>query len=362
MQKYFAPILALVIALPTDEAWAGLRYVSGEGRAVITGNDVTQARKSALADALYEAAAQLGTKIKGASQLNNGVFKDEHSILVDGHIRQHQIVAEGRENGSYFVKIDGIGDSDDTECSASRVDLDMRKVRIQVAKGITGYNYNAVVAGLRHGIDYLGEGDSFRVADQSHLPAISGAERNNNSTYDYMAQFTNSVPSLSGYSLSGDILVERIRNDGLLTSATDIQATLSLKLYDNFTGSQIGLIRKSLTQADRRTIYGIAEAWQQQPHIDLHPLFEQARAELEQKLACQPLRAAVMEAGPSGIMLSVGAENGVNEGDYFLLTFTAAKNQWQIVQVETVNPRQAMARTLKPTPKIVAGTTALLMR
>ena len=177
-----------------------------------------------------------------------------------------------------------------------------------------------------------------------------------------MAQFTNSAPSLSGYSLSGDILVERIRNDGLLTSATDIQATLSLKLYDNFTGSQIGLIRKSMTQADRRTIYGIAEAWQQQPHIDLHPLFEQARAELEQKLACQPLRAAVMESGPSGIMLSVGAENGVNEGDYFLLTSTAAKNQWQIVQVETVNPRQAMARTLKPTPKIVAGTTALLMR
>ena len=69
-----------------------------------------------------------------------------------------------------------------------------------------------------------------------------------------------------------------------------------------------------------------------------------------------------MESGPSGSMLSVGAENGVNEGDYFLLTSTAAKNQWQIVQVETVNPRQAMARTLKPTPKIVAGTTALLMR
>ena len=83
MQKYFAPILALVIALPTDEAWAGLRYVSAEGRALITGNDVTQARKAALADALYEAAAQLGTKIKGASQLNNGVFKDEQSILVE---------------------------------------------------------------------------------------------------------------------------------------------------------------------------------------------------------------------------------------------------------------------------------------
>jgi len=362
MQKYLVPILALVIALPTDEAHAGLRYVSGEGRAVISGNDVTSARKAALADALYEAAAQLGTKVKGASQLNNGIYKDEHSILVDGHIRQHQIVAEGRENGSYFVKIDGIGNSDDSECGSSRVDLDMRKVRIQIAKGITGYNYNAIVAGLRHGINYLGEGESFRVTDQSHLPAISGAERDNHSTFDYMAQFTSSQPSLSGYSLSGVILVERIRNDGLLTNVTDIQATLSLKLYDNYTGSQIGLIRKSLTKADRRAIYGFAEPWQQQPRIDLHPLFEEVRAELEHKLACQPLRAAVTEAGPSGIMLSVGAENGVNEGDYFLLTSTASKNQWQIVQVETVNSRQALARTLKPNPKILAGTTALLMR
>jgi hypothetical protein len=116
-----------------------------------------------------------------------------------------------------------------------------------------------------------------------------------------MAQLTDSRPHLAGYSASGEILVETTRRDNYVANITDVTVTVALQLKDNYTGARIGSIRRYISYADRRTIFGVEPALmpKQQAQIDMGALFDEVRAELEDKLACQPLRAAVLESDQS---------------------------------------------------------------
>jgi hypothetical protein len=179
-----------------------------------------------------------------------------------------------------------------------------------------------------------------------------------------MAQLTDSRPHLAGYSASGEILVETTRRDNYVANITDVTVTVALQLKDNYTGARIGSIRRSKSYADRRTIFGVEPALmpKQQAQIDMGALFDEVRAELEDKLACQPLRAAVLESDRGQLTLSVGLEHGVKEGDYFLVTTKNSKGASQIVKIEEVGPVQSVARSLKPQPVVPANVLATLMR
>jgi len=355
--------VALFVAM-TMPAYAGMQVVRGEGRAVLSGSDTGTARKAALADALYDAAGRLGTRVRGASLLNQGVLREESSALVDGRFKTYSVVQEGREGSAYFVIIEAVGETEGESCSGKRADLDIRAVTLRAAPGIQGYMLRNVQEGFSRGLAVLAEGDSFRVTDQRHLPPIRGGERNNASQYDYMAQLTDSRPHLAGYSASGEILVETTRRDNYVANITDVTVTVALQLKDNYTGARIGSIRRSKSYADRRTIYGIEPALmpQKQAQIDMGALFDEVRAELEDKLACQPLRAAVLESDRGQLTLSVGLEHGVKEGDYFLVTTKNSKGASQIVKIEEVGPVQSVARSLKPQPVVPANVLATLMR
>jgi len=355
--------VALFVAM-TMPAFAGLEVVRGEGRAVLSGKDTGAARKAALADALYDAAGRLGTRVRGASLLNQGVLREESSALVDGRFKTYTVVQEGREGSAYVVVIEAVGETEGESCSGKRADLDMRAVTFRAAPGIQGYLLRNVQEGFSRGLAVLAEGDAFRVSDQRHLPAIRGAERNNASQYDYMAQLTDSRPHPAGYSASGEIIVETQRRDNYVANITDISVTIALQIKDNYTGARIGSIRKTKSYADRRNLFGIEPAFalKTKAQIDLSELFEEVRADLEDKLACQPLRAAVLDSDRGQLMLSVGLEHGVKEGDYFLVTTKNSKGNAQIVKIEDVGPTQSMARSLKPQPVVPANALATLMR
>jgi hypothetical protein len=355
--------VALFVAM-TMPAFAGLQVVRGEGRAVLSGKDTGAARKAALADALYDAAGRLGTRVRGASLMNQGVLREESSALVDGRFKTYTVVHEGREGSAYIVIIEAVGETEGESCSGKRADLDMRAVTFRAAPGIQGYMLRNVQEGFYRGLAVLAEGDSFRVNDQRHLPAIRGGERNNASQYDYMAQLTDSRPSIAGYSASGEILVETTRRDNYVANITDVTVTVAVQLKDNYTGARIGSIRRSKSFAGRRTIYGLEPALMpnNMAQIDMGALFDEVRAELEEKLACQPLRAAVLESERGQLMLSVGFEHGVREGDYFLVTTKNSKGNAQIVKIEDVGPTQSVGRSLKPQPVVPAHVLATLMR
>ena len=361
--RHFLLSLALSVTL-TAPAFAGLQVVRGEGRAVVSGKDTGSARKSALADALYDAAGRLGTRVRGASLLNQGVLREESSALVDGRFKTYSVVYEGREGSAYVVSVEAVGETEGESCSGKRADLDMRAVTFRAAPGIRGSVLRNVEEGFSRGLAVLAEGESFRVTDQRHLPAIRGAERNNASQYDYMAQLTDSRPHVAGYSASGEIIVETNRRDNYVANITDISVTVALQLKDNFTGARIGSIRRTMAYADRRSLFGMEPALMPSAagRIDMGALFDEVRSELEEKLACQPLRAAVIQSQGGQLTLSVGLEHGVKEGDYFLVTTKNSQGDAQVVKIEDVGPTQSSARALKPRPLVPANSLATLMR
>ena len=363
-------IFAVAVSIAAfAQAHAGYRVVQGEGRAAIGGKDLSSARKAALADALYDAAGKLQSRVRGASLVDTqGAIKEESTILVEGRFSRYHVLFEGREGGTFVVRIEALGVSEEEACVGKRVDLDMRAVRIRVAPGIQGHVQRNVTEGLSRGMAMLADGNAFRVADQRWLPAIAGSERSHYSQYDYMGQLTNTLPSPAGYSVSGQIIVELARADGVLTNVTDVVVRLSFTVKDNYTGARVNEIRRELVVADRRTVMGIESlmgltaARASQPQIDTTPLFEQVRQDLEEALACKPLRAMVLGDDEGNISLSVGLEHGVERGDYFLVSLPNMKNEWQVIRIEDATPSHSIARAMKAKPGIPVNALATLMR
>ena len=342
------------------QAHAGQRFVQGEGRAVMAGKDLSTARKAALADALFDAASKIDSRVRGASLMDtDGALKEESSMLVAGRFAGHHILFEGREGGAYIVRIEAIALTDEEACGGKRVDLDIREIRTRVAPGIQGQVQRNVA---------LQEASVWRIADQRHLRQTRGDERTHRSQYDYMAQLTNSLPSPAGFSVSGDVIVETARRDGVLTNVTDILVRMTLTLKDNYTGARIREIHRELVVPDKRGVFGLESmigltaAPHIQPRVDLAPLFDEVREDLEEELACKPLRAVVRSIDKGDIVLSVGLEHGVQRGDYFMVTLPNASNDWQVIRIDDVTPSQSIARTLKAKPGIPLNALATLMR
>jgi len=83
------------------QAHAGYRVVQGEGRAAIGGKDLASARKTALAEALHDAAGKLQSHVRGFSQVDtNGAIREESTTLVEGRFSRYRVLFEGREGGS----------------------------------------------------------------------------------------------------------------------------------------------------------------------------------------------------------------------------------------------------------------------
>jgi hypothetical protein len=352
------------------QAQAGYRVVQGEGRAAIGGKDLASARKTALAEALHDAAGKLQSHVRGFSQVDtNGAIREESTTLVEGRFSRYRVLFEGREGGSFVVRIEALGVSEQEACAGKRVDLDMRSVQIRVAQGIQGHVQRNVTEGVSRGMAMLSDGVAFRVSDQRSLPAIGGAERSHYSQYDYMGQLTNKLPSPAGYSMSGQIIVETARRDGMVTNVTDVVVRLSFTVKDNYTGARVHEIRRELVVADRRgimgleSLMGLTAARASQPQIDTTPLFEEVRQDLEEALACKPLRAVVLEEEEGGrVSLSVGLEHGVEKGDYFLVTLPNAPKEWQVIRIEDATPSRSIASAMKSKPGIPVNALATLMR
>jgi hypothetical protein len=343
---------------------AGYRVVLGEGRAAIAGSDIASARKAALAEALYDAAGKLQTKVRGFSlQSASGMFREESSALVEGRFNGYHIVREERQGSAFIVSIEAIGEDDQISCEGKRVDIDVRHIGVRSAPGLQGHIVQSVNEGLSRASSVLGQGVSFRVSDQRWLPKLRGAERFGASDNDYYGQLMGEAPSPAGYSLSGTIFVERERRDNLLANITDVSITMSLKLRDNFSGVHVADIVKRVKFADSRSIFGMDEAFISQPKVNIEPLFDEVRIDLERILACRPLRAMVLEAKSGNLLLSVGQEHGVAAGDYFLVTLPGSKTSgWQIVRIDDVDVNRSSGKSLKPSPVVPGKSLAILMR
>ena len=132
-----------LILVATGSADAGTRLIHAVGRAAIAGKDIAGARKSALAEALYDAAGQVRMVVRGTSFMSNaGTLHEESGIAVSGLLKGYDVVEEHREGEHYVVTIDALAETDDSECgSVKKADIAIGAIGIRVAQGVTMHGF-----------------------------------------------------------------------------------------------------------------------------------------------------------------------------------------------------------------------------
>jgi hypothetical protein len=352
--------LALMACLVSGESAAGVRAIRAEGRAAIAGNDIAGARKSALAEALYDAALQVRARVRGGSHLSTqGVLTEESSIVAEGLIKGYQVTDEHREGTRYVVRIEALADSGEDTCSeGKRTDLDVRAINVRVAPGLPGSVNRMARESISRGIASLAGSSVFRAVDNRDVASARGDART-----DYTSLMTAAFPSQAGYTASGSMTVEIQRGDTLLGNVTEISASLTLHLRDDYAQSKAQTLTQSIRIPYRNRIWGTETDFGTAAAVDFTPLWQAMLTDLEKVIGCQPLRAKVLAAEGSFVTLSVGSEHGVKTGDYFLVELPGKKARtWQLLTIQTTTPTFSTARLMKPSPAVPVNALAVMMQ
>ena len=349
--------------LPMQDSEAATRIVHARGAAAIVGNDIASARKAALAEALYDAAGQGQSSVRGASHMSTlGVANEESSILVQGRIRDYQVVEEKREGGRYVVTIDALADNKDDLCKTGRkFDLELRSMSVNVAPGLSGHVQKQAEDSVERALYKMVDSEGFRVEDRRNLYQSSRQSSPN----QYQSIITGQVPinMVGGYSVNGTMVVERTRRDTLALNITALKATVTLRLTDTLTGQMAPTVQKTMEMPIKKRVWGSNYDTLLIEAADFEGLWDKVADGLQEMLECQPLRARVIEVSGSNARLSVGNRNGIKAGDYFLVEFPGQKGQgWQLMVIESTGPTTSVARMMKPTPVVTRNATAVLMQ
>lgn len=357
-------LAAMGLAVLTGpSAEAATRVVRAQGVAAMVGNDTAAARKGALAEALYDAAGRANMSVRGASHLStSGVATEESTMLVQGKVKDYQVVDEHREGSRYVVVIEALIDSNEESCkSGRRFDLELRHMRVRVAPGLSGHTQRLADDSVARALDTMVDNQTFRIEDRRSL--YTRPDQTSPNSYTSIMQGVVPAGMIGGYSMTGDMVVERIRNSNIALNSVSIKASVTLRLHDVLTGQAAPTVQKSVEIPIKHRIWGTDNDVIQIDSVNFEPLWASVIDGLEEMLGCQPLRARVMEVSAQNVRLSVGNRNGIKAGDYFLVEFPGQKGQgWQLMVIESTGTTTSIARMMKKTPVVPLNATAVLMQ
>ena len=172
--RLFLSSLVLIL-VATGSADAGTRLIHAVGRAAIAGKDIAGARKSALAEALYDAAGQVRMVVRGTSFMSNaGTLHEESGIAVSGLLKGYDVVEEHREGEHYVVTIDALAETDDSECgSVKKADIAIGAIGIRVAPGLPGAIERQARQSIEGLISELNNQSTLHVIDDRRFSPVS---------------------------------------------------------------------------------------------------------------------------------------------------------------------------------------------
>ena len=363
----FIPVLLMAFALAAGAvphaAEAATRVVKAQGAAAMVGNDTTAARKGALAEALYDAAGRTNMSVRGASHLSTqGVATEDSTILVQGKIKDYQVVDERREGNRYIVVIEALIDSAEESCKTGRrFDLELRHMRVRVAPGLSGHTQRLADDSVARALETMQDNTMFRIEDRRSL--YTRPDQSSPNSYMSIMQGVAPAAMIGGYTMTGDMVVERTRRDNIALNTVSIKASVTLRLQDVLTGQSAPTVQKTIDIPVKHRIWGTDNDIIELESVNFAPLWDKVIDGLEEMLGCQPLRARVMEVSAQNVRLSVGNRNGIKAGDYFLVEFPGQKGQgWQLMVIESTGNSTSVARLMKKTPNVPLNATAVLMQ
>ena len=355
----------MVCTVSIGSAEAGTKLIHAVGRAAIAGKDITAARKSALAEALYDAAGQVRMVVRGTSFMSNsGAIHEESGVAVSGSLKGYQVVDEHREGEHYVVAIDALAETDDGECAATKkFDIAIGEIAVRVAPGIGG----AVERQAREGIDtligVLKDQPSIHVIDDRRYHPVARTSSAVSQNMAYMAALSGHMTNPGAYTLTGNIDVECVRSDNPVFTEGSIDVTADLQLIDNVTGAVKERFSEHAKLPLDKHIWGTQINLPQEADGSFDGLWQAIAGHITDNVDCDSLRAVITSVIGNRATLSAGSSNGIKPGDFFLVELPSQdRNSWQIIRVESAGASQSVARLMKATPAVPPNSVAVLLQ
>ena len=354
-----------VVALSCATVQAGTRLVHAVGRAAIANGDIAGARKSALAEALYDAAGQVRMSVRGTSFVSNaGAMNEESGIVVSGQLKGYQIIDEHREGDHFVVSIDALAETEEGECtSAKKSDIAIGAIDVRVAPGLGGREERSGREGIEQLFKVINAEPALRAIDDRRFNPVTRSPSAVKQNMSYLAVVENYRPSPGVLRLDGMIRLERARLGNEFYSETAVQATADMELIDTMTGAVKERIVESAMIPIESRIWGTGLIVPATVSGSYEDLWRAVVSRIADHVGCDTVRAVVTSVSGNRATISAGAANGVKPGDYFLVELPSeTKNAWQIIRVESAGATQSVARLMKAKPVIPANSVAVLLQ
>ena len=357
-----AASLALIGSYETQ---AGTRLVHAVGRAAIANGDVAGARKSALAEALYDAAGQVRMSVRGSTMVSDaGTLREESGIVVSGQLKGYQVLDEHREGDHFVVTIDALAETEEGECvSSKKSDVAIGAIDIRVAPGLTGKVERQGREGVERLFTVLNDEPSLRAVDDRRFNPVTRTSGTVKQNLSYLAVVENYHPTPGVLRLEGTVKLERARLGNDFINQTAIEVTADLQIVDTMTGAVRERILESAMVPLDSHLWGTDIPLPANVTGSFDDLWHQVASRVADHVGCDTVRTVVTSVSGTKAVISAGASNGVKPGDYFLVELPSeTKNSWQIIRVESAGANQSVARLMKPKPAIRANSVAVLLQ
>ncbi len=366
MRSVWFILAAAVAALfCAHDAQAGTKLVHAVGRAAIANGDIAAARKSALAEALYDAAGQVRMSVRGSTLVSDaGTLREESGIVVSGQLKGYQVLDEHREGDHFVVTIDALADSEEGECASSKKsDIAIGAIDVRVAPGLTGKVERQGREGVERLFAVLNEEPALRAIDDRRFNPVTRSSTGVKQNLAYLAVVENYRPTPGVLRLDGVVKLERARMGNDFVAETAIEVTADLEIIDTMTGAVRERIVESAMVPLESHLWGTDIPLPSNVAGSFDDLWHQVASRVADHVGCDTVRAVVTSVSGNKATLSAGASNGVKPGDYFLVELPSeTKNSWQIIRVESAGAHQSVARLMKPKPAIHANSVAVLLQ
>jgi len=335
-------VMGAIFLLASQPALPDMVRVTGQ--AAVEAGDEALARRSALEDALYQAALAGGAQVDGFSVVDQGVLTGESILLrPSSRILDFAIVDEFKAGANYEVVIDAyVGTQPDLGC-AVRPDVVLTAVRPHIHASMRTPLWMKGALEMAHDrtLDALGQTAKIRIT-RSNIDMGAGGHRASavQDNFDYQTLLTGrasrAMAPVSKLPEDARGLQLRWSSDAARVNATRVTVSVEARIIDPAAPSRGKDMRlrhtirlapdtpwRALNVVARKDQDAVADALADHISAGLVPLLAQ--------LPCAPLVAQLEPAGQDRFRVSLGARDGLTKQS---LAFAEGRGQaWTVFRV-----------------------------
>lgn len=351
MYKSLILSLLLLLALPVQAQW-----IEATGSSVIQHQDLVNARRAAIRDALRQASFQGALHVQGYQAMSQGqIHTDQLSIATQSSISEMEVLDEKVERGMMFVtvkaRLEDAGRCQggnyangykrslaisnfylETPRSANMGALHDVNERLprEILQRMQGYDRLRVLDAVRYQLYSDTASIPTSVSDRGTLTTAVDTATRIGSQYVLTGVVRNLNllnPELAGERTLMQNLYERNRYRGERFAR---EFTVDLFIHDGFSGELVTSRRYSTTgnwTENRTEKVGFASPrfWEIDYGKKIDLLIEQMVSDLHVQVGCQPFMARITRTDNKDLYIDAGSEAGLQPGDtlnvYRLNTF-----------------------------------------